>query len=372
MNQADFDKSFSNAFEEKVPDFSEHISVAVVGKVSTGKSSLINAILQRDRGDVLAAVGAQSGVTTSVTAYRLDDHVLIVDCPGLGDVRKENSEETINFLSSIDLGIFVVTGSADESQKSNFLDLKKHAKKIVVILNKIDEWDDLEEEAYKTVVLQWQKILEVSKVFGTCTKGYDPKTRKNAPMDIRGVDEVRAEIFNFLENEGKDILFARHLKNRSDYANKIILAALMAVAGEAFIPGSAVYITATQAASITTLNYLYTGQVISQSSVLALLPTFAGQSIGMTTFLWVKSLMPPTGVLDLAAACIAVMITFAMLYAVKWVLANGYSLDDKTLLKEQFEYYKKAAKIIKDFTLSDLKNKDFFINAIKKLMAVVD
>lgn len=368
-SKKEFEKIFDKAYEERTPNFEEHVNVAVVGKVSAGKSSLLNAILGCTREDPLANVGASSGVTTKVTAYKLDEQVLIVDCPGLDDVREENSAETKNFLGSIDLGLFVVTGSADASQKANFDDLKKNSKRTLVILNKMDEWDDLEESAGQEVVKQWETVLGVDKVFGTCTKGFDPKMRKSAPMDIRGVDEVREEIFDFLKKEGKDILLARHLKNKEKYAIGIIGASIAAVAGEAFIPGSAAYITATQVAAITSLNYLYKGEALTKSSALALLPTFAGESLGTSVFLFAKSFLPPTLVLDIAAAGIAVVITFAMLAAVKWMLENEHSLDEKEFLKKAFASFKKIGEELKDISIEDLKNKKNIALLLTRLLS---
>lgn len=350
----EFDKFFNEAFEEQEPKFDEHVNIALVGKVSAGKSSLLNALLGHTREDPIAPVGANSGVTTRITPYKLDDKVLIVDCPGLDDVREENSDVTKDFLESIDLGIFVVTGSADSSQKENFDDLKKNSKKTLVILNKIDEWDDLEESALDDVINQWKTTLRVDKVFATCTKGFDPKMRASAPMDIRGIDDVREEIFGFLKKHGKDILLARFIKDKGSYALSIIVAALLAVAAEAFIPGSAAYITATQVTAIMALYYLYTGQVISKSHVLGLIPTFVGRSLGMNVFLWVKSILPPTGILDIAAAGIALMITFAMLAAVKSMLESGYSLDETDVLKSKFDIFKNSGKELSKISIKDI------------------
>jgi hypothetical protein len=325
--------------------------------------------MERGRSDPLAEVGAHSGVTSKITAYKMDEHVRIVDCPGLDDVRAENSKVTQDFLRSIDLGLFVVTGSADASQKSNYDDLKKSCKKVFVVLNKIDEWDDLQESAYESVVRQWEQVLGTNKIYGTCTKGYDPKMRSGAPMDIRGVDEVRDDILLFLRTEGKEILFAKILKNKDKYAIGIIAAALAVVAGEAFIPGSAAYITATQISAITALNYLYTGEVLTKTSALALLSAFIGESAGMTAFLWAKSFLPPTGVLDVAAAGIAVVITFAMLAAVKWVLENGHSLNESKLLKQEFNKFYSAGAELRNMSLNDIKSKNNIINMIGRLLA---
>lgn len=365
-NQKEFEEIFNKKYEEMFPNFDEHVNIAIVGKVSTGKSSLLNAILGYTREDPIAPVGAHSGVTKKITPYKLDDKVLIIDCPGLDDVRRENSEETKKFLSSIDLGIFVITGSADATQKENFDDLKKNSKKTLVVLNKIDEWDDLEEEAYESVLNQWKEVLGVDKIFGTCTKGFDPKMRKSAPMDLRGIDEVRDAILDFLNENKKDILFARHIKSKEDYAIKIICSAVVATAAEAFIPGSAAYITATQLVAINSLNYLYTGEVLSKSSALSLIPTFAGESIGTSAYLFAKSFLPPTFILDAVAAGIAATITFAMLAAVKWMFENGYSLNEKDKLKYAFSKFKEVGEELKNF---DLKDKNKLLPIISSLLA---
>ena len=364
-----FNAEFDRSYSEKNPDFKAHVNIALVGKVSSGKSSLLNAILKCERENPIAPVGAKSGVTTEVTPYKLDEKVLIVDCPGLDDVRKENSAVTKDFIDNIDLGLFVVTGSADASQKSNFDDLKNSTEHVLVVLNHIDAWDDLDESAYEEVEQQWKSVLGVDKVFGCCTKGYDPKMKKSAPMDIRGVNELRDQIFRFLKENKKDILFARHLRDKSNYATGIISAALVAVAAEAFIPGSAAYITATQVVAITSLNYLYTGEALNKTSVLSLLPTFAGQSAGTTLFLWAKSFLPPTGVVDIAAAGIAVVVTFAMLAAVKWMLENNHSLDDKATLKETFNRFKKIGEALKDISLEDIKSKQKLISLLGRLLS---
>ena len=347
MNE-DYSEIFDKVYEEREPNFNECINIAFVGKVSTGKSSLINAVMLRDRDDPIVEVGATSGVTTEVKAFKLDDHVLIIDSPGLDDIRKENSAETKQFLSNIDLGIMVVTGSADSTQKKNYEDLLNNANKVIVVLNKIDEWNDLEESAFTDVVAQWKKELGVECIYPTCTKGYDPRLKKDAPMDIRGVEELNEDIWGYLRKEGKDLLLARHLGDKRKYAASIIATALVAVAGEAFIPGSAAYITVTQALAITSLHYLYTGNVLAKGSALALLPTFMGESAGVTVFLWVKSFLPPTGVVDIAAAGVAVGITFAMLSAVTYLLSTGLEIDQKNVLKEKFKEYKDSTPT--DFT----------------------
>ncbi len=120
-DEQEFWKNASTKFEEKVQDFSKTLNIAIIGKVSSGKSSLINALLKRSRKQAIAEVGAEAGVTTKLKVIRLDERVRLIDSPGLDDVRAENSAITQEFLKHIDVGILVVTGAADASQK-RFLD----------------------------------------------------------------------------------------------------------------------------------------------------------------------------------------------------------------------------------------------------------
>lgn len=366
--QSDFERVFNQAYQDSVPDFDGSVNIALVGKVSAGKSSLLNALFERDRDDPIAVVGSRSGVTTSIHPYQFEDKVLIIDCPGLSDVRRENSELTRKFLGSIDMGIFVVTGSADASQKESYDELKASCKNTIVVLNKIDEWDDLEDREMESVVDQWKDALQVNTVFRTCTKGFDPGLKKSALMDIRGVDDVLDTILDFLKREKKDLLLVRFLKSKEKYALSIIATAIVAVAGEAFIPGSAAYITATQVVAITSLNYLYTGEILSKGSALRLLPSFMGESLGTSAFLWAKSFLPPTLILDIAAAGIAVVITFAMLAAVRWMLVNGHSLDEREELKKAFKIFKLVGAELKGMRIEDLKNRTAVLDLLGRLL----
>ena len=358
INEEGFFDRVEAQFTEKAPNLSQTLNIAVIGKVSSGKSSLINALLKLSRKQAIevAKVGAIAGITTELRILRLDDKVHLIDSPGLDDVRLDNSKVTQDFLKHIDVGIFVVTGAIDLAQKSNLDDLRQHCDSIFVVLNKIDEWDDLNQAALGDVMTQWKSNLEVDKVYPTCTKGYDPQSR-SSKMDIRGVKSLRDDIEAFLEKKGKDLLLVRHMAEKQSYAVKIIATALAAVAGEAFIPGSALYITATQAVAISSLYYLYTGQVLESKTVLAILPTIISEAAGSNLFLYVKSFLPPTGIVGVAAAGVAVVVTLALLATINHFLSNGAELSQKELLRSTFKtYHKQTKNIFKELALTDIQD----------------
>ncbi|QHG17564.1 GTPase [Nostoc sp. ATCC 53789] len=368
-DEQEFWENVNTQFEEKVQDFSKTLNIAVIGKVSSGKSSLINALLKRSRKKAVAEVGAEAGVTTKLKILRLDDKVRLIDSPGLDDVRSENSDITREFLKHIDVGILVVTGAADASQKRYLDDLLAHCQSVFVVLNKIDEWDKHSPLALEKVITQWKEVLKIEKIYPVCAFGYDADCLPGTPLDIRGVYGLREDIENFLGSKGKDLLLARHMGEKKSYAVAIIATALVAVAIQAFIPGSAAYIAATQAAAIVSLSYLYTGEILSSKAAFNLLRAFARQAVTTTVFLFFKSFLPPTGVIDMAAAVIAVSITLAILATVNSVLESGAKLEEEELLKSKFPTKRKQAETaLKGLALTDLKDLLSMKGIIEKLL----
>lgn len=339
-------KSYDNQdaeelLEEVEKNLRKKVTVAIVGKVSTGKSSLLNALFSKTKADQFATVGAVSGVTTKVKRFELGKNVEIMDSPGLGDIIKDNSNETRLAMGDIDVGVLVVVDSADASQKAHYDELKEYCKKVFVVLNKVDIYDK-KKTALEKVTAQWSEVLGLDsgdKIYQTCADGYDPDFDDDIELDIRGVDDLKRDILKFLKKHGKDLILERELEKKSVLAKRVIYSSLVGVAGAAFIPGSAVYITGIQAGAIMSIHYIYTGEVLSKKSAIAALPLFASQSIGSSLFLVAKSLLPPTGIVDIAAAGVAATVTIAMLSTVNWVYENGYNLDDKRELKEQYNVF---------------------------------
>lgn len=364
-----FRRDVETSYDAMTLDATKTLSIIVIGKVSTGKSSLINALLRRTRSNGVMHVGAQSGVTKSTKAVQLDEITRIIDSPGFDDILKEHNETARDALFSADVGILVLTGSADASQRRHFEDLSRACKKAFVVLNKIDEWDRLSPTALSNVIEQWKQALGVDTIYPTCTFGYDPESRADSALDLRGVDDLRAAIETFLDNEGKALLLARHMGEKRAYAQKIILGAVVTTGAEAFIPGSAAFIAATQAAAIMALYYLYTGRVLSKSSALGLLPVFAAEAVGVNVFLFVKSFLPPTGIIDVAAAGVAASITAAMLLAVNSLLASGHELDERDRLQAQFRTLRGSlSTTLQGASKADLVSQDFWKRILRDLM----
>ena len=68
----------------------EHIEIAFAGKSNVGKSSLINALMNRKS---LARTSAQPGKTQTINFYNVNDIMYLVDLPGYGYAKVSEQEK---------------------------------------------------------------------------------------------------------------------------------------------------------------------------------------------------------------------------------------------------------------------------------------
>ncbi|MHB8880643.1 MAG: tRNA uridine-5-carboxymethylaminomethyl(34) synthesis GTPase MnmE [Thermodesulfovibrionales bacterium] len=158
--------------------FREGLSAAIVGRPNVGKSSLLNALLQRDR----AIVTELPGTTRDTIEECLNINGLplrIIDTAGIrkaGEIiEKEGIRRSLDAIETADCVLAVFDGSAAAQQDDHELLRMIKGKKAILVLNKSDlpsrlSPDDLQQGA--------QRWLKVSTLTGA------------------GLGELKTEIFN--------------------------------------------------------------------------------------------------------------------------------------------------------------------------------
>lgn len=133
------------------------------------------------------------------------------------------------------------------------------------VLNKTEEYNKLERSTFNKVIAHCKSDFQIQQIYPLCTFGYEPGTCLDTPLNIRGVDQLREELKDFLasHSEGKEILLARFMGEKRPFLVKIITVTSCLVAAAAFAPSSAILSATLQAAGICQLYYLYKGRVIS-------------------------------------------------------------------------------------------------------------
>src|SRR3954471_10045961 len=118
----------------------QKVEIVAFGTISSGKSSLLNALAGRDvfRTNVIGG----TTTTRSEIPWPAGDSVVLVDTPGLAEVRGEaRAAEAADAAKNADLVLFVVDGPLKAYESELISALAAMQKRIVVCLNKEDWYD---------------------------------------------------------------------------------------------------------------------------------------------------------------------------------------------------------------------------------------
>ncbi|WP_041922466.1 GTPase [Cyanobacterium aponinum] len=209
-------------------DLSQSFNIAIMGRANTGKSSLMNALLQLSRRQALqvSKVGIQTHLTKDFVIQKFfNDDVYLIDTPPIHDEYFEN-HKIINIINDIDLVILVIDGYPVYGHKYIFQKLSIYKSNVFVVLNGMDKWDNCFSDWINYTVSQWANYLNVDQIYLTCTRGYNP-TENSPQIDIRGVDLLRQDINNFINAKNREkqtnILEQLAIKVKTNNNNKEIL-----------------------------------------------------------------------------------------------------------------------------------------------------
>jgi small GTP-binding protein len=200
---------------------SQTVEIVVFGEISTGKSALINALV----GEAVAAVDVQGGWTKEVwkvdwqgAGYSIpglaDSKVVLVDTPGLNEVKGENRADLAREAAArSDLILFVIDSDLNDTEYSALLTLASMHKPIIVVLNKIDLYSN-EQRQRLVSVLRDERLAEILPADSLVTAAADPREveyviqapdgsmkqewRKPAPK----VEDLKVRMIEVLEGDG--------------------------------------------------------------------------------------------------------------------------------------------------------------------------
>ena len=208
-----------------------HLHIAVFGRVSTGKSSLLNALI----GEEKFAVSPLHGETrvSSMQAWSEIEAggVYLIDTPGLDEAGGESREEMAREVARrADLVIFVLDGDITDSELQSLRTLLEEGRPVVVALNKADLYTSDELDALLRAVrqktaglVQHDDIIPVSaqprpqQVIEIDERGTEMQTSRSREPDVQA---LRVRLWDIFENEGKTLaalnasLFAADLSDQ--------------------------------------------------------------------------------------------------------------------------------------------------------------
>ena len=326
----EFNQFFEETYEREMKDINEQLDkdilFVLIGNINSGKSSTINVLMD----DKVAKVSSKPGETINIKEHKYADKILFVDTPGLDDIMKDNSDATLNYYKKADIILFFLNAAGNVlslTEKKVFEKIRKHNENIIIVLNKIDAAEDIPELTnYISQELGSEyKIIPISS-----------KTEEN-------IDKLKGEILQILKVKKKDILFAKHVKEKSSIAHRWIIAAAASAGavGVTPIPGADIVpITAIQVGLLLKLSHLYDKPISKDNAKKMVLTTVTG-NVGRATYRQLVKLVPGYGAV--VAGGVASGITLALGEAIKYAYENEINLDSDSL-KAIYEIWSKKGK----------------------------
>ena len=208
-----------------------HLHIAVFGRVSTGKSSLLNALI----GEQKFAVSPLHGETRKTTMEKWSEveaaGVYLIDTPGLDEAGGEDRETMAKEVAHrSDLVIFVVDGDITDSELQSLRTLLEQGRPVVVALNKSDLYTQDELDALlQSVREKTAGLVDPDDVLPVAAQ---PRPQQVVELDNEGgetastrtresdIDELRLRLWDIFETEGKTLaalnasLFAADLSDQ--------------------------------------------------------------------------------------------------------------------------------------------------------------
>jgi len=208
-----------------------HLHIAVFGRVSTGKSSLLNALI----GEPKFAVSPLHGETKRTSMQEWSEvkaaGVFLIDTPGLDEAGGEDREEMAKEVAHrSDLVIFVLDSDITDSELNSLRTLLEQGRPVVVALNKSDLYTKTElEELIGALQIKTGGLVQPDDVLAVAAQprpqqvievdgdGYETSTSREREPDV---NHLRLRLWDIFENEGKTLaalnasLFAADLSDQ--------------------------------------------------------------------------------------------------------------------------------------------------------------
>jgi len=208
-----------------------HIHIAVLGRVSVGKSSVLNALIGERRFSTSALHGETKRNEMAHWDEQESGSLFLTDTPGINEIDGEARERMAREVSQrSDLVLFVIDGDMTDSEYSALQELAHEHRPLLLVLNKCDRYTAVQREELRISLLARLKhiiapenLIEVSAdpapriYIEVDTHGNETESERHSPPAITALKD---RIWEILEAEGKTLaalnasLFAGDLSDK--------------------------------------------------------------------------------------------------------------------------------------------------------------
>lgn len=192
------------------------IHIAVFGRVSVGKSALLNALLGESRFSTSPLHGET--VSSSGAAWRTyqSGNVVLFDTPGIDEVGGELRERLAREVAGrSDLVLFVVDGDITATELEALRELAERQRPLILVLNKADRFGEAERQALlEGLRAKTRGLVAADHVVATAAMpsarvviqvAADGSEQESERQPARDVEALRGLLWRILDQEGKSL-----------------------------------------------------------------------------------------------------------------------------------------------------------------------
>jgi small GTP-binding protein len=208
-----------------------HIHIAVLGRVSVGKSSVLNALIGERRFSTSALHGETKHHEMALWDEQGSGSLFLIDTPGINEIDGDARERMASEVSQrSDLVLFVIDGDMTDSEYSALQGLARTHRPLLLVLNKCDRYTAAQRKELRASLLARlepiilpENLVEVSAdpapriYIEVDADGRETESERPAPPDVT---PLKDRIWEILEAEGKTLaalnasLFAGDLSDK--------------------------------------------------------------------------------------------------------------------------------------------------------------
>ncbi len=193
-----------------------HLHIAVFGRVSVGKSSVLNALLGKDIFSVSILHGETK--TESIEAWQEVDAggVYLIDTPGINEIDGDEREKLAHEVANrSDLLLFVVDSDLTEVELAELKTVSETQRPIILVVNKSDQYNEKEIKELRLIIKERVSgiISENNIVFSAALpsqqivikvdeEGNETESVRQRPTDV---EHLRTRVWEVVEAEGKTL-----------------------------------------------------------------------------------------------------------------------------------------------------------------------
>ena len=331
-----------------------HLHIAVFGRVSVGKSALLNALLGEKRFSTSPLHGETTQAERGQWQEYEDGGVFLIDTPGINEVDGEAREQLAREVAGrADLVLFVVDSDLTETETQALREIAAQHRPILLVLNKVDRYSPAEQDTLmKSITAHAKDIVDERNIVMASA---DPAERLIIRVDEDGNETeewqrpatdiawVKERLWDILQSEGNTLaalnasLFAselsdqvgeRILKARRELGQKLIrkycTAKGVAVALNPVPVADLVAAAVVDVSMIVHLSKLY-ALPLSKNEASDLIKTIGGQMLLLMGTIWAVHFI--SSALKLGSAGLTTLVTGgaqgAVAYYSTWIVGQA-------------------------------------------------